>query len=121
MDLFCTVPFQHFSSTNVSESGTSVSERTRLMDLSSAAALTRVSTYAQLLLNGRRRHQNLALTAARGQGDSGPRPSGQSSWNAVDRRAMGLGGGGWGGGGGVIFALAESHFEKDAAFQDLFI
>lgn len=24
-------------------------------------------------------------------------------------------------GGGVIFALAESHFEKDAAFQDLFI
>lgn len=91
------------------------------MDLSSAAALTRVSTYAQLLLNGRRRHQNLALTAARGQGDSGPRPSGQSSWNAVDRRAMGLGSGGWGGGGGVIFALAESHFEKDAAFQDLFI
>lgn len=24
-------------------------------------------------------------------------------------------------GGGVIFTLAESHFEKDAAFQDLFI
>lgn len=25
------------------------------------------------------------------------------------------------GGGGVTFALAESHFEIDAAFQDLFI
>lgn len=35
----------------------------------------------------------------------------ESSWNAdygID-------------GGGVIFALGESHFEKDAAFQDLVI
>lgn len=104
MDLFFTVSFQHSSSTNVSESGTSVSERTHLMDLSFAARShvfrrmcscywmedngTRIGSH----IRGRRCGRDDSIGSDRFSWLTWSRPSGQSSWNVVDGRVAGAGG-----------------------------